>query len=268
MAVIVLATQLLVPPFADDMAEVNRTVERAVVKARRPDETVLRIWKVLMPYHRIWITCSDVETSKIDTVGTALNAVFCASAGTERELLQLFRPKHLDNPLEEIDPGPDEVVLPFPSADLNEILDKLIKIRTEAQDKLWQIEAELVKRYRRMQWLYLFLPTSTGTLERQGKASAKLAELRSTSLAVDLCLNLTRKLLPQKVERHDVFYAPMAVVLLKREGGSGRYVLIDLTTGKLDGALTDLCELNDDFKSALELALGGWAQGKALDLRG
>lgn len=246
--------KLVALPRIQKAAEVDKMVMKATRKAKHRNETAIESWKVWMPYHRIWITCSQIDPSRQEKVATALNAMFCASAGTERELLQLFRPKHLDNPLEEIDPGPDEVVLPYPSADLNEILDKLIKIRTEAQDKLWQIEAELVKRYRRMQWLYLFLPTSTGTLEREGKASAKLAELRSTSLAVDLCLNLTRELLPQKVERHDVFYAPMAVVLLKREGGSGRYVLIDLTTGKLDGALTDLCELNDDFKSALELA--------------
>jgi hypothetical protein len=248
--------KLVALPRVHKPAEVDKMVVKATSKAKHRNETAVASWKVWMPYHRIWIACSYIDESREETVATALNAMFCASARTERELLQLFRPKHLDKPLEEIVTGPDEIVLPYPSADLNKILDKLIKTRTEARDRLSQIETELVKTYRRMQWRYLLLPTSTGTLEREGKASAKFAELQSTSLAVDICLNLTTELLPRKVERLDVFYAPMAVVLLKRDDGTGRYVLIDLTTGKVDDALTNLCELNDDFKSRLELVLG------------
>ena len=260
-------SKLVALPRVQKAIEVDKMVMKATKKTKHRNETATESWKVWMPYHRIWIACSQIDPSRQEKVATALNAMFCAFAGTERELLQLFRPKHLDNPLEEIDPAPDEVVLPHPPADLNEILDKLIKIRTKAHNELSQIEAELVKTYRRMQWLYLFLPTSTGSLEREKKASARFAELRSTSLAVDMCLNLAREIVPQKVEGHDVFYAPMAVVHLKRDDDSGRYVLVDLTTGKVDDALTNLCELNDEFKSHLELALGRSAWGSELDSR-
>jgi len=251
------ANMLAALPTTGKLDRVDKMLTKAMSRAKGRDEIVLATWKVWMPHHRIWISCSDTETSKTENVATALNAVFCASAATERELLQLFRPKYLDRPLKEIDPEPTEVVCPYPKVDLKAIVEKLIKTREEARGQLSLIEPQLVGRYRRMQWQYLFLPTSTSSLEREREASAKLAELQSRSLAVEICLNLTRKLLPQGVERQDIFYAPIVVVHLKQEkDGISRFVLIDLTTGKVDAALTKLCELNDEFKSRLELALG------------
>jgi hypothetical protein len=49
---------------------------------------------------------------------------------------------------------------------------------------------------------------------------------------------------------------PMAVVHVKEgENDSSHHILIDLTTGRLDAALTGLCEANEDFKSRLATAL-------------
>lgn len=250
------AGMIVVPPKTHEPTEINKVVRKATSRAKRRDEAVLVTWNAWMPYHRIRITCSNMDGSRTEKVTTALNAMFCASATTERELLQLFRPKHLDSPLKEMDPEPTEVVCPHPEVDLNAIVDKLVKIREQARGQISRIEGQLIRSYRRMQWQHLILPTTSSSLQREREASAKLAELQSASLAVDICLNLTRVLLPQAVEGHDIFYAPMAVVQLGQgENGLGRHVLIDLTTGKVDAALTNLCELNDEFKSSLELAL-------------
>lgn len=242
--------------------EVDGIVAKVTQKARRRDEIAESTWKVWMPYHRVWISCTRIDALSRTRVVTALNAFFCPSARTERELLQLFRPKHLEHPLREIAAEPTDIICPHPEVDLNAILENLAKIRAEAQDQIPQIERQLVKGYRRMQWWHLFLPTSTGSLEREEQTSAKLAEFQSRSLAVDICLNLTDTLVPQNVVEHDIFYIPMAVVQFRQRGnGSGRYVLVDLTTRKLDGALTHLCELNEEFNSRLGLALRSQTSG-------
>jgi hypothetical protein len=115
---------------------------------------------------------------------------------------------------------------------------------------------QLANEYRKMQWQHLFLPRSTHSLQREEQTSARLAELQSRSLAVDICLNLTDSLIPQNIGEHDVLYIPMAVVHVKEgENDSGHHILIDLTTGRLDNALTGLCEANEDFKSRLAMAL-------------
>ncbi len=236
--------------------EVDGIVTKVTRKARRREESAESTWKVWMPYHRIWISCTQIDAQNPVRVVTALNAFFCPLARTERELLQLFRPRHLKYPLGEIAAEPADVICPHPEVDLSAILENLAKIRAEARHQMSPIESELVKGYRKMQWQHLFLPISTRSLEREGQASVKLAELQSRSLAVDICLNLTESLVPQNVAEHDIFYIPMAVVQFKRmENGSGRYVLIDLVTGKCDAALTDLCGQNEEFNSRLGLAL-------------
>ena len=249
------ASMLAALPTSDKLGGVDRILTKVTSRAKRRDEIVLTTWKVWMPYHRIWVSCSDTDTSKTEKVATALNAMFCASAATERELLQLFRPKHLDRPLEEIDPEPTEVVCPYPKVDLKAIVEKLIKIHTEARDQLSEIEPQLVRSYRRMQWRYLFLPTTTGQIQREMETSTKVAELRSRCLAVEACLNMESSFAPLKVEDHDIFYIPMTVAFVGGSMNTTRYLLVDLTTGKVDAALTNLCELNEDFKTQLELSL-------------
>lgn len=242
------------PPFAD--SEIDRIIIKAVNKGKRRDETVLTNWKAWIPYHRTWIQCTDIETSLSQNVVTALNAVFCACSTTERELLQLFRPKHLMIPTRNTDPKPNETVCSHTSVDLQEIFEKLFRIRAQARGELAPTERQLIKDYRGMQWRHLLLPMSTKSLELERKASSKLAQLRSRSMAIDLCLNLTDRLLPQKIETHDVVLFPMFVAHLgSGKDHSDRYLLIDLTTGKEDAALTKLCQTDDNFKSSLELAL-------------
>jgi len=236
--------------------EVDGIVTKMPRKARRREESAESTWKVWMPYHRIWISCTQIDAQNPARVVTALDAFFCPLARTERELLQLFRPRHLKYRLGEIAAEPADVICPHPKVDLSAILENLTKIRTEARHQISPIESELFKGYRKMQWRYLFLPISTRSLEREGQGSAKFAELQSRSFAVDICLNLTESLIPQNVVEHDIFYIPMAVIRFKqRENGPGRHVLVDLATEKVDGALTDLCELNEDFNSRLGLTL-------------
>jgi hypothetical protein len=245
----------------DKSTDIDKIVAKVTKKVKRREETTQSSWKVWMPYYRIWISCSHLYASRIAEVATALNALFCTAATSERELVQLFRPRHLERHLRDLEPETSEVVLPHRPVDVNSIVEKLIKIREEARDQLPQAQRKLAGKYRRMQWLHLLLPTPTSSLESEEQVSAKLAELRSRSLAVDICLNLTSSLVPVKVERHDIFYAPMAVVHFEHsEKDSDRYLLVDLLSGKPDSALTSLCEQNSDFKSRLASALRGSTQ--------
>ncbi len=244
----------VLPRFSD--FDIDRSIAKLANRAKHRDETVLAIWKVWMPYHRIRILCQNVESSTPQTTLTVLNAVFCGYATTELDLLQLFRPKHLEKPLKKIDAKTDEIICGHPAVDLDDILGKLFRLRAQAREKLGQTEGQLMKAYRSIQWRYILLPISTKSLEREKQTSSKLAELQSTLLAINICLNLADRLLPQKIEADDLVYIPMAVVQLKQRDGAARYALIDLTTGKQDTALTKLCENSSDFKSGLEMALG------------
>jgi len=247
---------LAVPPKTRESAEIDKIVAKVARKEKRHDETVLTTWKVWMPYHRIWIACSPVEDSRPERIVTALNAVFCVCTKTERELLQIFRPRHLERPLMETYPDSTELVCPHPEADLNGIIGGLIKTRAEIQDQLSQIEPQQAKTDRKMQWEHLILPIPTSYLKRQQATSTKSVELRSRSMAIDLCLNLTRSLQPTRIEEHDIIYIPMSVAQLKENANNkDRYVLVDLATWKLDSALTSLCELEASFKSQLSSTL-------------
>ena len=247
---------LAVLPRTHESAEIAKMATKVTRRAKHRNETVLATWKAWIPYHRIWIACSHVEDSRPEKVVTALNAVFCLCAKTEPELMQIFRPRHLERPLVEIDPNPEELVCSYPAADLNSIIDGLIKVRAEIRDQLAQIGQKMVKADRRIQLWHLFLPTPTSYLERGQATSAKFAQLQSRSMAIDLCLNLTSSLLPTKVEGYDIIHIPMAVAQLRETGQeSDRYVLVDLATGRLDTALTTLCESEADFRAQLVSAL-------------
>ena len=247
---------LVVPQRTRESAEIDNTLTKVTKKEKRRNESVLATWKVWMPYHRIWITCSDIEDSRPEKAVTALNALFCVYTKTERELLQIFRPRHLERPLVEIDPDSTELVCSHPEADLNAIIGGLIKTRAEMQNQLSQIEPEQAKTDRRMRWEHLILPIPTSYLKRQRATSAKSAELRSRSMAIDLCLNITPSLLPTKIDEHDIIYIPMSVAQLRERASKvDRYVLVDLATWKLDSALTSLCELEGSFRSQLASAL-------------
>jgi len=236
--------------------EIDRQINKAASKSKHSDEYVFSTRTIWMPYHRIRISCNNTDTSSIQSVETTLNAVFCAFAGSEHELLQLFRPRHLEKRLSDVAPDPAQLVCSPAEADLDAIVGRLMAIRAQATGELPQIERQLVRSYRRMQWLYLFLPTSTSSIERDSEVADRLAELKSKVLAVDICLNLRNNLVPVKVEDHDIFYAPMAVVHYKhRETESDRRVLVDLTTGRIDEAMTNLCETNSEFKTALQQAI-------------
>ena len=236
-------------------SHVETAIANVAKRVKHRNETIVASWRMRMPYHRLQIRC-DTNTSTPHIAVTALNALFCGIA-TERELMQLFRPKHLQKPLENKDPETNEIVCPFPAVDLDQVLGRLLRRRAQMQVELLETKQQLSKDYRNMQWRYLFLPTSTRSLEREKQASSKFAELQSTILGIDICLNLARGLVPQRVEARDIVYIPMAVLHFKDE--LARYSLIDLTTGKEDPALTKLCETADDFKSELQRALQGSA---------
>jgi hypothetical protein len=241
----------VLPRFTE--SNVEKAITKVASRVMHRNETILRTWSIWMPYHRLCVRCDDTDTSTPRMAMTVLNAVFCGIA-TERELMQLFRPKHLEKPLENTDPEVNEIACAYAAVDLDQIVGTLIRGRAQVQVELAETKQQLSKDHRNMQWRYLLLPTSTRCLEREKQTSSKFAELQSTLLSIDICLNLARGLVPQRVEAHDIVYIPMAVVQLKQEDGLTRYLLIDLTTGKEDSALTKLCETVDNFKSELERA--------------
>ena len=231
--------------------EMEKAIANSTSRVMHQSETIHGTCKIWMPYHRLCIRCDNVSPQ---IAVTALNAVFCGIAA-ERELMQLFRPKHLEKPLENIDPEANEIVCSYSEVDLDQIMSLLLRRRAQVKVELAETEVQLTKDYRNMQWRYLLLPTSTRSLEREKKASSKFAELQSTSLAIDICMNLPRGLVPVRVETHDIVYVPMAVVQLKQKDELTRYLLFDLATGKDDSALTKLCGTVPLFKSKLERAL-------------
>ena len=235
-------------------SDADKAIAKVTSRVKHSDETILATWRIWMPYHRLYIRCDDTDTSTPQLAVTVLNAVFCGNA-TERELMQLFRPKHLEKPLENIVPDANEITCPYPVVDLDQIMDRLLRLRAQVQVELAAPKQQLFKDHRNMQWRYLLLPMSTRFLEREKRVSSKFAGLQSTLLAIDGCLNLARGLLPQRLEAHNILYVPMAVVQLKQKDELTRYLLFDLATGKEDSALTKLCGTVPLFKSKLERAL-------------
>jgi hypothetical protein len=233
-------------------SHVEAAIATVAKRVKHRNETIVASWRMRMPYHRLQIRCDDTITSTPHIAVTALNALFCGIA-TEREIMQLFRPKHLEKPLENTVPEADEIVCPHSAVDLDQVVSRLLSRRAQTQIELAETEQQLSKRYRNMQWRYLLLPTSTRSIEKEKQAASKFAELQSTLLSIDICLNLARGHVPKKVETHDIVYIPMGIVQLKND--SARYSLIDLATGKEDSALTTLCETVDDFKSELARVL-------------
>jgi len=233
-------------------SHVETAIANVAKRVKHRNETIVASWRMRMPYHRLQIRC-DTNTSTPHIAVTALNALFCGIA-TERELMQLFRPKHLEKPLENTEPEANEIVCRHPAVDLDQIVSRLLSRRAETQIELAETKQQLSKRYRNMQWRYLLLPTSTRSMEKEKQVSSKFAELQSTLLSIDICLNLARGHVPQRVEAHDIVYIPMAVVQLKQKDLT-HYLLIDLATGKEDFALTKLCETVGKFKSELARVL-------------
>jgi hypothetical protein len=245
---------LVVEPIADTATD--KAVSKVTKRVRQRGDGLIDMWKVWMPYHKIQILCLESSTSSPREVTTALNAVFCADA-TEQELLQLFRPKHLEKPLRDQNPKADEIVLCYPRIDLQATIARLTRARAQARDGIAETQPQLVKGYRSMQWRNLLFPMSTRSIEKEKKASSKLAELQSIVLAIDICLNLEQDLVPQDTIDQGLVYIPM-VVVLQRQGidGTGRYLFIDLATGREDIALNRLCETSGNFASSLEVVLG------------
>jgi hypothetical protein len=138
------AKMLVVPPTAQKSTEINRIIAKVTGKAKHPNETVQSTRKTWMPHYRIRISCTDTRRSEPARVVTALNAFFCTAAKTERELLQLFRPRHLEKPLKETNAEPSELICPHSEADLSTILDGLLTMRAEAKDQLAQIKRQHV----------------------------------------------------------------------------------------------------------------------------
>jgi hypothetical protein len=244
---------LAVPPRLTG-SDVDRAIAKVASRAKHRDEAIDATWRIWMPYHRLCIRCDDTNTSTPQSAVTLLNAMFCGNA-TQGELIQLFRPKHLEKRPENIDPQADEIICPHPTVDLNQILGRLLERRAQVEVELAGTKQQLSKDYRNMQWRYLLLPMSTRSLEREKQLSSKFAELQSTSLAIDICLNVAPGLTPQSVEAYDVLYIPMAVVQVKQRNDLTRYLLIDLTTMKEDSSLTELCEIVDSFNSEIDRAL-------------
>jgi hypothetical protein len=221
---------------------------------------------VWMPYHRIQFNYTRSERGLIQRYGetgrgeTALNAMFCGSVKSERELFMLFRPNYLKHKKVRHSPQSEEVVGPTVYTDFDGVLMGFLKRLNGVKDELNELRSSWRKNYVRIRRRSMILPLPRRELkEKEKKFSKKAAELSAAVYTLNMCLNTNEDMTSIKVTGYDIFYYPTLVVTLKhKENGTERYLIINLVKGGLirkrlscDRGLTELCSKNSAFKEVV-----------------
>lgn len=230
---------------------------------KKPLEDIIGKNMVWMPYHRIQYTYRSSKKGLIQRSGeTALNAMFCRSAESERELFILFRPNYLKHKIIEHTLQSEEIVGPTVSTDFDDVLGNLLKRLNEVEDELNEPRSELQKIRARIA-KYGHIVPMMGALKKERELSEKVARLSAVRNIRRMCLNVTENIKSIEVVGHDVFYYPTLVVTLKhKENGTERYILVNLVESGLiskrvscDKGLTELCNKNSAFKEIITRSL-------------
>lgn len=138
---------------------------------------------VWMPYHRIQFNYRRSERGLIQRYGergrgeTALNAMFCGSIKSERELFMLFRLNYLKYKVIEHFPQSGKIVGPAVYTDFEGVLGGFLKRLNEVKDELSELRSELWKsrvHIKRYSWI---LPVMWD-LKKERTLSEKVAKLR------------------------------------------------------------------------------------------
>jgi hypothetical protein len=247
---------------------IHRNLARKGLIRKQVQEIVRSQAMIWMPYYEITyqFTMDKSEPDIEEVTGsetTALNAMFSAHVEEEDELLALFRPDLLDLNLDDYIPRSDEVVGPVNEIDSQDLLDKLLRYRTEIHEDFLDTGYELRQLHRRMQSMSFFLPTSKNTRMREDELAKRLAKLTGTKFSLQVRLKLPENATITEVTNTDIFYCPQLVVSLEHQlTGETRFIFIDFLRlnrktkgGSLDDALSRLCSQNEACRATLEAAI-------------
>jgi len=219
---------------------------------KKPSEYTLRENMVWMPYHRIRFDYKRSERDLIQRYGeTALNAMFCGCAKSERELFMLFRPNYLKYELTKHSPRSEEIVGPSFHTGLEGILASFVKRIIELKDELTELRSELQKSRVRISRSRMIIPGTWG-LKNEKPLSEKVAKLSATKNILSMCLNVEKEVHSIKVTGNSIFYYPTLVATLENKADEpDRYLIVNLVKSGLpskhlshDKALTELCDKN------------------------
>jgi len=229
---------------------------------KKPLEDITHKNMVWMPYHRIQFTFIHSEKDLVQRHGeTALNAMFCESVKSERELFILFRPSYLKHKTTGHSPQSEEIVGSTFCADFDGVLQGIMDRLNRVKDELYELRPEL-RRIRVRIRRYGHIVPMIGDLRREKELSEKVARLNAMMNVLSMCLNVNEDMRSVKVVDHDTFHYPTLVVTLEnKEDGSERYLIVDLASGLIgkhlscDRELTELCEKNSTCKEIIAKSL-------------
>jgi len=236
---------------------------------KKPLEDITGKKMVWMPYHRIQFDYIGFKKGSIQRSGeTALNAMFCGSTKSERELFILFRPNYLKHKKIRHSPQSEEIVGPTVSTDFDDVLGNLLKRLNEVEDELNEPRSELQKIRSRIA-RYGHIVPMMGDLKKEKELSKKVARLTAIRNVSSMCLNVNENIKSIEVVGHDVFYYPTLVVTLKhKENGTERYILVNLVESGLiskhlncDRGFIELCDKNSACKEIIARSLASHALG-------
>lgn len=235
---------------------------------KEPLEDIIRKNMVWMPYYRIQFNYRRSKEGLIQRYGetgrgeTTLNAMFCGSVKSERELFFLFRPNYLKHKIIRHSPQSEEIVGPTVHTDFDRVLGGFLKRLNEVKNELREFRSVLQKSRAHIKKYAPILPM-WGDIKKEKELSEKVARLDATRNVLSMCLNISEDVRSIKVVGHDIFYYPNLVGTLKhKENGSERYLIMDLVESGLiskhlifDRGLTELCEKNSMCKEIIARSL-------------
>ncbi len=263
----------VVPPSAFEREHLERFVQKMVKKKglirKRSLEDVVRRGMMWMPYYRVRYRYRRLRDEGVRRFGktghgeTALNAMFCAAAKDEDDLLMLFRPNHLKHETIEHLPQPEEIVGPTFRVDVGEVLNGLAKRLDRSNTELQEVASAMSKSRIRTRRRSMIFPLFGESKRKEGELSRKVAGLRATSNLVSICLNANEDIGSVTVTDHEVFYYPNLVVkLIHERDGREKYLIINLVKSGVvrkrlgcDRGLMRLCNSNSACKEVLATAL-------------
>ena len=248
-------------------------MEKRSLFRKKPSEGIIRENMVWMPYHRIQFDYRRSKKGLTQRCGetgrgeTTLNAMFCASVKSERELFMLFRPNYLKYKMIRHSPQPEEIVGPTVYTDFDGVLGGFLKRLNEVKDELNELRSAWRKNHVRIRRRSMILPLPGEFKEKEKRFSKKAAELSATVYALNMCLNTNEDMTSIKVTSSDIFYYPILVATLKhKENGTERYLIINLVKGgsirkrlSCDRGLTELCNKNSACKEMVTRSITSYA---------
>lgn len=262
----------VIPPSKFEGEHIQKSVRRLTKKRgsfkKKPLEDMIHEGMLWMPYYRIHYdyrqSGEGIRRYKIAGRGeTALNAMLCGSAKSEKEIVSLFRPNYLKHKTIKHFPQPEEIVGPTVDVDFDEFLDGLLKHLNRVEDELYELRSALSKKRVRLRRISMIVPLLWHHKQNEKKLSEKVAGLTAVKSILRMCLNVNDNLDSIKVTSHNVFYFPTLLVkLVHKEDRAERYLIINLVKSgpisrhlNCDMGLTELCNRNSMCKEIIARAL-------------